>query len=315
MNSKPWVILIASLPTQNASGRMRIWRGLKALGCAVLRDGVYLLPNRPDFLLSLQYYSDEVAAGGGTAHILQIDGTDEIQQNTFESLFDRSADYANLLSNIEQFDHDHEDTGKLQKQLNRLRKDFEALVSLDFFPGAARDQAASALEQLEYMLHDTLCPDEPRATKRSIKLLNRDDYQGRTWASRHRPKIDRLASAWLIRRFIDNEARFIWLANIAKCPTNALGFDFDGAVFTHIDAKVTYEVLQASFGLAQNAGLNRIGAIVHYLDVGGIAVPEAAGLEALIAGMRQTWSDDDDLLSEAEKIFDAFYQAFSGTDA
>ncbi|AMK78862.1 MULTISPECIES: chromate resistance protein ChrB domain-containing protein [Methylomonas] len=315
MNSKPWVILIASLPTQNASGRMRIWRGLKAMGCAVLRDGVYLLPNRPEFHLSLQHYSDEVLAGGGTAHVLQVDGTNEIQQKTFEALFDRSADYADLLKNIERFDRSHQDTGKLQKQLNRLRKDFEALVSLDFFPGAAREQAASALEELEYMLHDTLCPDEPRAVQRPIKSLNRDDYQGRTWATRHRPKIDRLASAWLIRRFIDTKARFIWLTNIADCPADALGFDFDGAAFTHIDAKVTYEVLQASFGLTQNAGLHKIGAIVHYLDVGGIAVPEAAGLEALLTGMWQTWSDDDHLLFEAEKIFDAFYQAFSGIDA
>jgi hypothetical protein len=119
----------------------------------------------------------------------------------------------------------------------------------------------------------------------------------------------------LIRRFIDPEARFIWLAAPGNCPAEALGFDFDGAMFTHVGAKVTFEVLLASFGLTKDAALNRIGALVHYLDVGGIPVLEAVGLETLISGMRQRWTKDDELLAEVEKIFDAFYQAFSGNDS
>ena len=313
--SKPWLILIASLPTHNASGRMRIWRGLKAMGCAALRDGVYLLPNRPTFRSALQKHCNDIAKGGGSAHILVLDSADDPQQKAFEALFDRSADYAALLASIGQFDVSQQDPSKLEKQLHRLRKNFETLASLDFFPGSALDQTASALEELADKLHDTLYPGEPRAVQRPIKLLNRDEYRGRTWATRQRPRIDRLASAWLIRRFIDANPRFIWLANIADCPADGLGFDFDGAAFTHIDAKVTFEVLQASFGLTQDAALNKIGAIVHYLDVGGIAIPEAAGVDTLITGMRQTWADDDQLLAEAEKIFDAFYQAFTGTNS
>jgi hypothetical protein len=118
----------------------------------------------------------------------------------------------------------------------------------------------------------------------------------------------------LIHRFIDPEARFVWLAVPDSCPAEAMGFDFDGAVFTHVGAKITFEVLLASFGFTKDAALNRIGALVHYLDVGGIPVLEAAGLETLIRGMRQRFTADDDLLAEAEKIFDAFYQAFSGND-
>ena len=126
------------------------------------------------------------------------------------------------------------------------------------------------------------------------------------------PWIDRLASAWLIRRFIDPKARFIWLAMPEDCPSEAIGFDFNGAAFTHTGAKITFEILVASFGLTLDAALNRIGALVHFLDVGGIPVPEAAGLETLIGGMRQRWTDDDELLAEVEKIFDAFYQVFTG---
>jgi hypothetical protein len=145
--------------------------------------------------------------------------------------------------------------------------------------------------------------------------LNPKDYQGRLWATRERPWIDRLASAWLVRRFIDPEARFIWLATPADCPSDALGFDFDGAPFTHVGAKVTFETLLASFGLANDAALQRLGGLVHYLDAGGLPVAEAAGLETLIRGMRQRLADDDALLAEAGKVFDSFYLAFSGNDA
>jgi hypothetical protein len=151
-----------------------------------------------------------------------------------------------------------------------------------------------------------------KALRAQIKRLHVEDYQSRVWATRQRPWIDRLASAWLIRRFIDPNAGFLWLATPADCPEHALGFDFDGAAFTHVGAKVTFEVLTASFGLTEDAGLIRLGALVHYLDVGGIPIPEASGLETLMQGLSQRFGDDDALVSEAGKIFDALYLAFSG---
>ncbi len=313
-----WLILIVSLPTQNSTGRMRVWRALKALGCAVLRDGVYLLPYRKEFRQTLQVQAEDVIAGGGSAHILELDSENQEQQKVFENLFDRSIDYAKLVETIQQTANSNfqpDDPAKLQKQVDRLRKDFEAIALQDFFPGAAREQAASVLEDLEHAITGHLMLDEPHVVHRRIRRLHVEDYQGRTWATRQRPWIDRLASAWLIQRFIDPEARFIWLIEPAACPAKALGFDFDGAEFTHVGAKVTFEVLMASFGLAKDAALNRLSSLVHYLDVGGIPVLEAAGLETLIRGMRQRWPSDDDLLIETNKTFDAFYQAFSGNDA
>ncbi len=315
--SRSWLILIISLPTHNATGRMRVWRALKTMGCGVLRDGVYLLPHRLEFRQAFQAQAEAVKAYGGNAHILLLDSENQAQQSLFEALFDRSDDYARLLETLRQTAQTlkSEDASQAQRRVLRLRKDFEALTALDFFPGAAREQVASVLDDLEHTISERLSPDEPHAVQRRIKLLQRQDYQGQIWATRQRPWIDRLASAWLIRRFIDSEARFVWLEMPEDCPSEALGFDFDGAAFTHTGAKVTFEVLLASFGLTQDAALNRIGALVHFLDVGGIPVPEAAGLEALIGGMRQRWSGDDVLLAEVEKIFDAFYQAFSGNDS
>lgn len=312
-----WLIFVVSLPTHNSAGRMRVWRALKALGCGVLRDGVYLLPHRPEFRKTLQFQAEDVIAGGGSAHILSLNSEDQDQQTVFENLFDRSGDYTKLVESIRQISYSNlqpEDKAKLQKQVHRLRKDFEAIVLQDFFPGAAQEQAAVALEDLEHAINRHFASDEPRAIRHRIERLQAKDYHKRIWATRQRPWIDRLASAWLIKRFIDPEAHFIWLAEPDDCPAETLGFDFDGAAFTHVGAKVTFEVLLESFGLTKDAALNRIGALVHYLDVGGIPVLESAGLETLINGMRQRWADDDELLAEAEKIFDAFYQAFLGTD-
>jgi hypothetical protein len=313
---RSWLVLIISLPTHNASGRMRVWRALKALGCGVLRDGVYLLPNRSEFRQTLRVQAQEVVAGGGSAHMLVLDSENQDQQQAFEGLFDRSADYSKLAEAIRRAAEElqSEDPARLQRQINRLRRDFEAIVALDFFPGAAGEQAAAALEDLEHAVSNLLTPDEPHAVHHRIKRVHRENYQGRLWATRQRPWIDRLASAWLIRRFIDSEARFLWLATPTDCPSHALGFDFDGAVFTHAGAKVTFEVLLASFGLTNDVALHRLGALVHYLDAGGIPVPEAPGLETLIRGMRQRLADDDDLLAEAGKAFDSIYLAFSGND-
>lgn len=315
--SPAWLILIVSLPTRNTSGRMRVWRALKAMGCGVLRDGVYLLPHRGGFRQALLAQAGEVLAGGGSAHLLVLDSEDATQQAVFERLFDRSEEYAKWMDAIRlaaDREVGSEQPAKLQKQVDRLRKDFEALVAVDFFPGAAREQAAMALEDLEHAVAGVLTPDEPHAVQRRIRRLRSEDYRGRLWATRQRPWVDRLASAWLIRRFIDPDARFLWLAAPADCPTDALGFDFDGAAFTHVGAKVTFEVLLASFGLAKDAVLQRLGSLVHYLDVGGIPVPEAAGLESLLRGMRQRLADDDELLAQASQVFDSLYSAFSGTD-
>jgi hypothetical protein len=126
--------------------------------------------------------------------------------------------------------------------------------------------------------------------------------------------VDRLASAWLIRRFIDPGAVFLWLASPADCPADAVGFDFDGAEFSHVETPhgtlATFENLLAAFGLEPDPALVRIGAIVHYLDVGGLPAAEASGLECLLRGMLARTADDDALFADASRVFDDFHLAF-----
>jgi hypothetical protein len=122
--------------------------------------------------------------------------------------------------------------------------------------------------------------------------------------------IDRVCSAWLIRRFIDPKAKFVWLKDINVRPKRVIGFDFDGADYTHVDSKVTFEVLLTSFGLESDAGLARLGGLVHFLDVGGIPVPEAKGFEAIVSGARALAPDDDGLLKQVSPVLDSLYQSY-----
>ena len=126
--------------------------------------------------------------------------------------------------------------------------------------------------------------------------------------------MDRLASAWLIRRFIDREARFVWVDHPRKRPRNAVGFDFDGAEFTHSNNRVTFEVLLTSFSLDNDPALASIGAAVHFLDIGGIPVSDAKGLETILTGAKATARNDDELLSEAARILDLFYSAYGRSE-
>jgi hypothetical protein len=307
-----WLLLILSLPTQNTAARMRIWRATKALGCGVLRDGVYALPLSPAHRKALEALAIETREAEGSAQVLEVPSKNA-EAHVFTTLFDRTDDYARLMEEISELKAriSELNTSALRRALKPLRRSFEAVSSIDFYPGAAQAQTARALDELEGAALAILSPDEPHAAAGKIERLERSHYQGRIWATRKRPWIDRLASAWLIRRFIDHKAQFLWLDKPHDCPRDALGFDFDGAAFTHRGARVTFEMLMASFGLEEDRALVRLAAIVHYLDVGGIPVPEAAGLESLLAGARLRSKTDEALLREAQKSLDYLYTAFS----
>ncbi len=303
-----WIALITSLPTENATARMRAWRSLKASGAAVLRDGVYLMPEREDCQTTLDTVATDVRAAEGTALVVRLE---EPCDGNFVALFDRSADFATLLGDITiaRDSLGPDSANDVQKQARKLRKAFGNLAAIDFFPGEAQKQANEALRDLEQRAAWALSPDEPHPVNDAIARLSIQDYQGRSWATRRRPWVDRLASAWLIRRFIDPQAKVLWLTTPADCPADALGFDFDGAAFTHVGARVSFEVLLASFGL-ETPALQRLGSLVHFLDVGGVQPPEAAGIESALAGLRDTILDDDQLLAMASNIFDGLLASF-----
>lgn len=300
--------LILSLPTSNPTERMRIWRLLKTTGAVILRDGVYLLPSQKQHKLAFELVAEQVLNAGGNALIVTIE---EPINKDFKSLFDRTSDYAQLVEKSLVL------TKKLKpkllssqvKEARKLRKQYEALVQIDFYLGEASHQASRMLDELESGIITIQSPDEPQAVFRKLPKLNLKNYQEKKWATRSGLWVDRLASAWLIRKYIDPKASFIWLKTISDCPKSAFGFDFDGATFTHTDSLVTFEVIAQSFGINDDA-IKRLGCLIHALDVGGIQPPEAQGIESIMTGLKISSKSDDELLEKASAVFDALISAF-----
>ena len=308
-----WQLLVLSLPTANATARMRAWRALKACGAAVLRDGVYALPDASAPGAALLAIAADVHEHGGTARLLRAQAVNE----DFAPLFDRGAEFAALLAAVgaQRLPRSSKDFEPALRAARKLRRDFDQLAAIDFFAGEAQRQTGAALLALEARLARAQSPDEPRALAvDAVPRRDRAAYQGRVWATRRRPWVDRLASAWLIRRCIDPEARFLWLKTPADCPKKAVGFDFDGATFSHVGARVTFETLLAAFDL-ETPALRRLGVLVHGLDAGGVQPPEAAGVERVLAGMREDIADDDALLLATAGVFEGLLVAFENEAA
>ncbi len=308
-----WLLLITNLPGRNPTLRMRIWRALKSAGAGLLRDGAYVLPHGERSRRVLEEQATEIKAAGGVVQIVSFDADSAAQTAELVALFDRAGDYADA---IERLDALKGELGKrtepeARQRLAAIAREVAAIVARDFFPAEARKQMEGALAEAEAALNARYVPDEPHAAHRKLRPRDRKDYRGRTWATRERLWIDRVASAWLIRRFIDPKAKFLWLNRVKDCPKGAVGFDFDGAEFTHVDAKVTFEVLLGCFNLQQDTGLARLGALVHHLDVGGIPIAEGPGFAAIMAGARSIQEDDDALLKAMTPVLDSLYAGYA----
>jgi hypothetical protein len=297
--------LVLSLPTRNSTLRMRVWRALKECGAAVLRDGVYLLPQAEAF----DKLEKEIRAHGGFA--MTFDATPHAEDDHAElrARFDRTTEYAALVGRIAAAKASLAPLGPRRglTALRRLEQALDKVSRIDFYPGAAKAQAAAALASLKDRYGQLYARNEPRSSMKGLRPVDRARYQRRLWATRKAPWVDRLASAWLIKRFIDRDAKFVWIARPSERPKKAVGFDYDGAEFTHVKNRVTFEVLAAEFGLDQDLALARIAAAVHFLDVGGTPVPEASGLETMLKGAKERARDDDALLAEAMRTLDLLY--------
>jgi hypothetical protein len=312
MKNPQWLLLVTNLPGNNQTLRMRIWRALRASGAASLRDGVYLLPNLDN---SKQFFADlakEIVDGNGSTHMFAFNSDGPLQEAALRQLFDRTQNYTRLSAAIDAFKRK---TKKMKESDARrgfalLTRDSAAIATTDFFPSAARLQVDQALTDIESLLRSRFSAEEPRSVHRRIVRCSASDYRARTWATREGLWFDRVCSAWLIRRFIDPAAKFVWLKRVKDCPKRAVGFDFDGAAFTHVDGRVTFEVLLLSFGLETDDGLNRLARMVHCLDVGGLPVPEAPGFATIMNGARASNLGDDALVVAIGSVLDYLYASF-----
>ena len=303
-----WLVMVAQLPTEDPASRMRVLRTLESLGAAVIREGAYLLPDTPANRQSLSALTEYVARTAGAAHILQVSSASPEQHKHFIQLFDRTQRYESLIKTVEslRIGFGQTDPGGISRVLHKQRREFEAIAALDFFPTAVRERTQQALAKADQEVRDLLFS----STQQRAVLKAQENLRGRMWVTRKPLWADRLACAWLVRRFVDPEGALTYLDKAEPLPPDAIGFGFDGAHFMNSGTRVAYEEMLARLDLAKNAALARIGSIVHYLEVQGDPVPEALGVQTLLQGAVRRSSGEKELLAEAEKTFDLLYDAY-----
>ena len=307
-----WLVFVTQLPTDDPAGRMKVLRTLETLGCAPLRDGAYLLPDTSENRAGLAKLARFVASINGSVHTLHVKSADEAQSKEFRGLFDRSEQYRELVKTVESLKAGFgiSDPVAINRVLGKQRRDLEAIVALDFFGSPLRDKAERVLAEMEARVRELIFPENaPASPAAGVARANRT-YFRRGWATRKPLFTDRLACAWLIRRFIDPEAVLVWLDKGRDAPATAVTFGYEGATFCNSRTRVTYEEMLASFKLEKDPALMKIGRLVHVLEAGGAKLAEAAGVETLLAGARRRATSDDELLAESEKTFDLLYEAY-----
>ena len=302
----PWLVTIAQLPVEDPASRMRVLRTLESLGAAVMREGVYLLPDNADNRRALEALTDYAAKGGGVIHVLHVAAGTAAQTDAFRRLFDRSQRYESLIKTVESLrvGFGQTDPSAISRVLHKQRRELENIAALDFFPTNARERAQKAIAECEAEVKKLLFPAQA-----SMPLGAGEPLLRRTWATRKPLWADRLACAWLIRRFVDPEATMAWLDKAEAPPANAVGFAYDGAHFANTETRVSYEEMLSRLDLGKNPALAKIGSIVHFLEMGGTPVPEAAGVQTLLQGAQRRSPQEKELLAEAEKTFDLLYDA------
>lgn len=306
-----WLVLSYSLPSKpSSSSRVTLWRRLQRLGALPI-TGAYVLPERPECLESFAWLAQEIRAAEGEALVMNVERFEGLGEKELVERFNeaRAEAYADLRSDIEMFaqaleqDPEKENNGPPLKTLDKLRRRFAELKRADFFGSPAGRQVMTKLTDLEH----TLSPSTAETAQ--VASVDRADYQGRTWVTRPRPHVDRLASAWLIKRFIDPEAQILYRQSAQK---DEVSFDMDGAVFGHVGSLCTFETLVSAFALEDKA-LVPLAQIVHEMDLRDerYVRSEVAGLDALLDGWLALGLSDEELEARGQQLFSGLYATFA----
>jgi hypothetical protein len=317
-----WLLFIHQLPSQPSNLRVTTWRRLQQIGALPLKQAVYALPDTADAREDFEWLKTEVKAAGGEATVFAADTVDAWSDDALVEEFRRTRQdrYDALTREVEQAlkraSGARRSTGTRAPALRRLldlfRERLVAVEKIDFFGSAGRDRVLAMLRQLEDRVAGPSRSSAPAETDASGRTAS---FQGRLWITRPRPGVDRMASAWLIRRFVDRQARFGFAADREAVPDHGVPFDMFGVEFSHQGGGCTFETLCAVFGI-EGPALARIAAIVHDLDLkdGTHGAPECATVSAMIEGLQLANRNDDALLEQGMTLFDSLYRSFEQSD-
>lgn len=299
-NVSGWLLFLYQLPAGRSAARLRLWRSLRRAGAVPFKSSTYLLPDTPDHHERMQWLIQQARADGADATLLRVREIEGLKDTAVIHLFHeaRSQDYAPLLSALRGTGRGKGKRRSLDAgELEKLTRQFEDIQRIDFFDSPA---GAAVRHELARFTAGT-----PKGAGRALDARR---FRGKTWLTRPRPQIDRAASAWLIRRFIDPTARFVFAAKREEHP-DALAFDMFEGEFTHHGDDCTFETLVKRFGLKEKA-LRRIAEMVHEADVGDgkFAAVEAMGLDLVFKGWGRTSMTDEEILERACVCFDGLFQ-------
>jgi hypothetical protein len=311
-----WLLLIHQIPPRPAYLRVKVGRRLQGLGAVAVKNSVYVLPRSEQALEDFHWVRAEIVAGGGDASVCEAGFLEGLSDPAVEALFTaaRDAEYAEVgkeIRTLQQSLAARRRRPALSREqaastLARLRRRFEDVAAMDFFQASGRNDVAALLAGAENAVRppsDT-SPDEP---PKAIP-----PKPGRTWVTRSGVYVDRIASAWLIRRFIDAEARFKFVRGHAYKPrASEVRFDMFEAEYTHEGDLCTFEVLVRRFRLRDPA-LRHLAEIVHDIDLkdSKFSRPEAPGLEHLLAGIAMRHPDDVARIDDGSAVFEGLYEYF-----
>jgi hypothetical protein len=313
-----WLLLIHQIPPTPAYFRAKVGRRLQKLGAVAIKNSVYVLPFGEQSQEDFQWLVREIASEGGEATLCRAAFIEGLRDDQIENLFQaaRDADYAavaeetrELLGDLpSKLGRSDERRPQLEEHLSRLRKRMGEIAAIDFFSTSGRVAAEAALESLERRLRK----NEPAPAETKPSALRPEDHRGRVWVTRKNVHVDRIASAWLIRRFIDPDARFKFVPGQGyRANEGELTFDMYEGSFTHVGDACTFETLIDRFALKE-PGLSAIAEIVHDIDVkdGKFSRAEAPGVAALIAGIALAHREDERRLEVGGAMLDALLGLF-----
>jgi hypothetical protein len=313
-----WLLFVHQLPSQPSNLRVTTWRRLQQIGAIPLKQAVYVLPDTADAREDLEWLKTEVKASGGEASVFAADSVDAWSDDALVEEFRRARQntYGELARDVEQAlkraSSDRRPRGTRAPALRRLldiyRERLVAAEKIDFFGSAGRDRVLAMLRQLEDRIAGPSRRSRPSESQTGERTAS---FQGRLWITRPRPGVDRMGSAWLIRRFIDRQARFGFAADRESVPDQGVPFDMFGVEFSHQGDGCTFETLCAVFRL-DGPALSRIAEIVHDLDLkdGKFGAPECSTVGAMIEGLQLAYQDDDALLEQGMTLFESLYRSF-----
>jgi hypothetical protein len=313
-----WLLLIHQIPPKPPYFRQKVLRRLNRLGAVAIKNSVYVLPRNEQTREDCHWLAREITTDGGEATICEAAFVDGIRDDQIEALFRaaRQADWAELAEQAREaardipprLARDDERRPALEAEVARLRKRADEIRAIDFFGAQGREAGEAALAALARRL-------EKKEEKRDAPepaAYRAEDYRGKKWVTRANVHVDRIASAWLVRRYIDPDARFEFVPGQGyKSKTGEVTFDMFEADFTHVGDACTFEVLVERFGLRE-AGLSTIAEIVHDIDVKDhkFERSEAAGVAALVAGIALSERDDLARIAFGSRVLDALLELY-----